>query len=415
MSPKKIKWEKGRFKGIRFYKHEYRKHGVKFDRYFSGSYQVQGKRKFMGFGWESEGWTESQVRDKIREYKHNVKTGQRPSTLKEEIALKEAEEKRLRNEAKKEAARNVSFKDFFNDVYKPVAKTNKKPESWRKEQEHFNNWLKPEIGHLPIKKITPFNLEKIKGKMLDKRRAPRSIQYVFATFRQIWNYAKVNSIITEESPTKKVKLPKIENKRVRFFSHEEADKILVELKKKSQQIHDMTLLSLHTGVRAGEIFSMTWGVVDLNNGSIQIRDAKGKPRYVYLTEATKKMLKEQQNDQKSTELVFKDRIGKQITSISNSFDRVIEDLGLNEDVTDRRDRVTFHTCRHTFASWHVQNGTDLYTVKELLGHSTIQLTERYSHLRPDGLKKAAQNFDEKVLKNNIVSFENAETGEINGS
>ena len=51
---------------------------------------------------------------------------------------------------------------------------------------------------------------------------------------------------------------------------------------------------------------------------------------------------------------------------------------------------------------HIQNGTDLYTVKELLGHSTIQLTERYSHLRPDGLKMAAQNFDEKVIKNNII-------------
>ena len=67
-------------------------------------------------------------------------------------------------------------------------------------------------------------------------------------------------------------------------------------------------------------------------------------------------------------------------------------------------------CAHTFASWHVQNGTDLYTVKELLGHSTIQLTERYSHLRPDGLKKAARNFDEKVIKNNIVPLEKTNNG-----
>jgi hypothetical protein len=51
-----------------------------------------------------------------------------------------------------------------------------------------------------------------------------------------------------------------------------------------------------------------------------------------------------------------------------------------------------------------------YTVKELLGHSTIQLTERYSHLRPDGLKRAAQMFDEKVIKNNIVPLEKTENG-----
>jgi len=73
-------------------------------------------------------------------------------------------------------------------------------------------------------------------------------------------------------------------------------------------------------------------------------------------------------------------------------------LRFNNGITDRRDKALFHTCRHTFASWHVQNGTDLYTVKELLGHSTIQLTERYSHLRPDGLKTAAKNFDNN-LKN----------------
>jgi site-specific recombinase XerD len=113
-------------------------------------------------------------------------------------------------------------------------------------------------------------------------------------------------------------------------------------------------------------------------------------------------------DQSPSELVFKDNNGRQIIKISKTFGRTIKNLGFNDGVTDRRDRALFHTCRHTFASWHVQNGTDLYTVKELLGHSTIQLTERYSHLRPDGLKKAARNFDEKVIKNNIIKLEKTE-------
>lgn len=408
MPAKKINWIKGNNPGVRYYKHEIRKHGVKYDRYFSGSYQVSGKRRFIGFGWESEGWTDKKVSDKLDEYKHNAKTGNGPVTLREEIKFKEAEDIAIRKAENEKAKRDMSFSDFFREKYKPIAKTNKKPESWRKEQEHFNNWLKPELGHLPFKKIATFNLEKVKKKMLDKGRAPRSIQYVFATFRQVWNYAKSHDIVQEESPTKKVKLPKVENKRVRFFTHDEADKLLTKLKEKSQQLHDMTLLSLHTGVRAGEIFSMTWGVVDLDNGSIQIRDAKGRPRHVYLTKATREMLTELYDGENPMDLLFKDRNGKQIAAISNSFDRVIDDLGFNKGVTDRRDRVTFHTCRHTFASWHVQNGTDLYTVKDLLGHSTIQLTERYSHLRPDGLKKAAQMFDEKISANNVVKFETAE-------
>ncbi len=246
--------------------------------------------------------------------------------------------------------------------------------------------------------------------MLDEGKAPRSLQYCFAVFRQAWNHARVNELINEDCPTRKIKLPKVENKRDRFLTYGEADLLLKALKEKSQQTHDMTLLSLHTGVRAGELYSLTWGVVDFKNGSALIRDAKGKPRHVYLTIETKNMLKRRYQGQDNNELVFKDRNGQKIKYISKSFERVVNKLGLNNGINDDRDKVLFHTCRHTFASWHVQNGTDLYTVKELLGHSTIQLTERYSHLRPDGLKKAARNFDEKVIKNNIVPLEKTENG-----
>ena len=68
-SVKKIKWQKGKLTGVRFYSHETRKHGVKFDRYFSGSYQIDGKRFFMGFGWASEGIKEETVYNKLIEFK----------------------------------------------------------------------------------------------------------------------------------------------------------------------------------------------------------------------------------------------------------------------------------------------------------------------------------------------------------
>ena len=74
----------------------------------------------------------------------------------------------------------------------------------------------------------------------------------------------------------------------------------------------------------------------------------------------------------------------------------MEDLGLNKGITDRRQRVYFHTCRHTFASWHVTAGTDLYTVKELLGHSVIAMTERYSHLAPGTLQNATRTLERAI-------------------
>jgi len=399
---KKINWIKGSFPGVRFYKHETRKHGIKFDRYYSGSFQVNKKRKFIGFGWSSEGWTENKVWEKINKFKHNLKTGTGPTSLKEELAFRDAEKKETEIE-------NMSLNDFYKNTYKPVAMKDKKSNTMGPEGSYYITWIKPELGHLPFYKIKPFNLEKLKKAMMDANRAPRTIQHCFAIFRRIWNFAKLNDITNEDCPTRKVKLPKVENQRLRFFTHEEADALLNRLQKNSRQVYNMTLLSLHTGMRSGEVRSLIWGVVDFENKSLAVRDSKGKFRHAYLTEATFKMLNDIYNEQNSSEKIFKDRDGQPVKSISKTFDRAIKKLKFNDGVIDRRDRASFHTCRHTFASWHVQNGTDLYELKELLGHSTIQLTERYSHLKPDGLKKVAQNFD-KMIKKNIILLDKAENG-----
>ena len=404
------KWQKSDYPGIRFREHSTRRHGVKKDRYFIISYRLNGKRKDESLGWSSKGWTLKKANKILSELQENQRNGEGPQTLAEKREIEENKREIKLAKSEQDERENVLFKDFFENNYLPNAKTNKKPESWRKEREHFNNWLNPELGHIPIKKIIAFNLEKVKKNMQDAGRAPRSIQYIFATFRQVWNYARLNDIVNNDSPTRKIKLTKVKNNRLRFFTHEEADILLSTLKNKSEQTHDMTLFSLHTGARAGEIFSLTWGVVDLKNGTAQLRDSKGADRHAYLTDATQNMLEHRFNDQSASEFIFKDSNGKQINKISNTFFRTINELGFNDGVTDRRDKALFHTCRHTFASWHVQNGTDLYTVKDLLGHSTIQLTERYSHLRPDGLKTAARNFDNQLKENNVTPLENIENG-----
>jgi len=91
-------------------------------------------------------------------------------------------------------------------------------------------------------------------------------------------------------------------------------------------------------------------------------------------------------DAKKNDLVFTDRNGNKAVQISDTFNRVVDGLQLNEDISDRRDKVTFHTLRHTYASMLVQRGR-LFHVKELLGHSGIALTERYPHLSDSSLKQ----------------------------
>lgn len=76
------------------------------------------------------------------------------------------------------------------------------------------------------------------------------------------------------------------------------------------------------------------------------------------------------------------------TQISASFKRIVEEIGLNEGISDPRQKVVFHTLRHTFASWLVQKGTPLYTVAELMGHKSLTMTSRYAHLAPENMRNA---------------------------
>lgn len=417
----KTKWiQSKKFKGVRWRQHPTRKHGVQFDRYFSIRYQDDGERVEEALGWASdaEKWTEEKAALKLAELKAALRSGDGPARLSEERRMakekreaEEAERERQEEERLQQERDEITFSKFYQDTYSPLAKQNKKPDTWRTEEVHFHKWIAPVIGNKPMKSVSPLDLERIKKNMADKKKAPRSIQYCLATVRQVFNVARSLSVFQGENPTSKVKKPKVDNRRVRFLSHEEASRLFADLATKSQQTHDVALLSLHCGLRAGEIFNLTWQDLDLERGQILVKDGKnsmgGRSRTAYMTTQVKEML-ERRSAHKENALVFHNAKGGRILEPSNLFSRTVKELGFNDGVTDRRQKVVFHTLRHTFASWLVEAGTDLYTVKELLGQQSISMTERYSHLGANSLKRAVSAF-EKAMQNSekVVSLSDA--------
>jgi integrase len=114
---------------------------------------------------------------------------------------------------------------------------------YKKEMEHFRIWINPVVGALPFKKISRMQAEKIKKKMQRAKRSPRTIQYVFSTFGQVWKLAKSRGLTSLDNP-------------------------LRALKSRDDQVHNMALVSLDTGARFSEVSKLKWGHLDIDGGAI---------------------------------------------------------------------------------------------------------------------------------------------------
>jgi integrase len=248
---------------------------------------------------------------------------------------------------------------------------------------------------MPVKNIKQVDIYKIKDEMENAGLSPRSICYAFDVIRQVYNFANRNNLIDCTSPTLGIKKPKRDNKRDRFLTFDESDRLLNELKKQYPEIYEISLISLRCGLRAGEIFSLKWADIDSKNGRLIVRDTKATNRFPLMTFDIKEIFRNKKRGA-ANDLVFPDKNGKKRKAISKSFMRTVNKLGLNDDATDSRNKVVFHSLRHTYASWLVQEGTPLYEVAKHLGHSTIAMTERYSHLAPKNFENSVKVIEKKI-------------------
>ena len=390
-----VKWKSSKTPGVRYYLHASRKHGVRPDRYFAIRYQLDGRRREEGLGWSSQGWTETKAADELAKIREAARKGEGPTSLAEKRELASAKRK-AKEAAKAQAERDaLTFGGAFEKHYLPSTSQTKSDRSVAAEKGVFANWLKQVIGDQPLKNISPIHLERIRKNMRDKGLAPRSVHRAVQIVRQTYNYCVRVSLYAGDIPTSKLSPgPKTDGNRQRFLSKDEAHRLLDDLAGRSQDLHDQALLSLHCGLRAGEVFGLTWSDVDAENGILTLRDTKaGSTRPAFMTSQVKDMFMARERGNPS-DLIFPSRSGERRIQISKSFGRAVDALGLNKGISDARQKVVFHTLRHSFASWLVMDGMPLISVGKLLGHSTTQMTERYSHLAPGHLRKAAEKISE---------------------
>lgn len=174
-------------------------------------------------------------------------------------------------------------------------------------------------------------------------------------------------------PVLKIKIGKRPPARVRYLTDEEAKRLLENCH--NEKLKLLIKMALMTGMRKMEMLNLTWQNIDLKARLIHIEESKnGERRSIPISDSLMRELKaiEEKN---SNEKVF-----KEIKSLYYLFERLLKKSEI--------ENFHFHDLRHTFASWLAIKGVSLYTIKELLGHKSIIMTQRYAHLSPDSRQNA---------------------------
>jgi integrase len=380
-------------KGVRYREHEVRNYRGRPDRYYTIRFKINGRLVEEALGWASEGWNATKAvieREKLRQAH---RTGEGPATLAEK--RQRAEDKRQDRAAENERQRleSMTFSKFMEKDYLPWAKANKK--HWRDDQRRYKVHLAVPLGDKPLQEITPFLLEGLKRGLQDKGLAPATVKHVLVIIRQVYNKCILWGKWAGSNPVKGIKLPKLDNAKVRVLTPEEEDQLLRALKGKSRQVYDMAVMSLYAGLRFAEIAAMHWQDIDIERNRIYVRGKGGKTREVPLAPTLRKILEERRlTDATPADLVFPDQNGNIQRRISSTYYRTVAALGLNAG-QDRRFTLDFHSLRHTFATRLASQGTPLNILRDLLGHADFQMVSRYSHEAPSLADEAIRILDQE--------------------
>jgi integrase len=273
----------------------------------------------------------------------------------------------------------IGFHEFAVK-YISWSKANKKPLSYREDIYKMRR-LEKEFGKQNIQDITTWRIEKWKSKRKEEvgpsclNGELRLIKHMFSKAIE-WGKGK-------ENPAKMVKLLKGERQRVRFLSPEETQ---IFLSNCTDHLKSIAMVVLNTGLRKSEVLGLRRDQVNFEQGIITLIDTKNSERRdIPMNQTVQAVLKEIPYH---GEFVFSDGNGRRFTSLQHSFERARKKSGIED--------FHFHDLRHCFASNLVMAGVDIMTVKELLGHKTLAMTLRYSHLSPAHKTRAVNVLDRSL-------------------
>ncbi|HNV62257.1 MAG TPA: site-specific integrase [Candidatus Cloacimonas acidaminovorans] len=313
-------------------------------------------------------------------------------------------------EVKHKKTEAINFNEFSKQWFNVYVKSNNKKSEIIQKESILRNHLKPFFGKKELIQINSLDIEKYKSDKIKDGLKNKTINNQLTVLAKCLKIAEEWGLL-EKIP--KIKKLKVQPQKFDFLTEEEC-KLLLD--NSDGIFKEMIFFAIKTGLRFGELIAIDWNDVNLNEQLLTVRRSivlgemgstkSNKIRYIPLTDEVCQMLIQRA---KKSGYVFSDKLGnplKQYSCCDNLY-CLCKRIGLR--------KIGWHTFRHTFASHLVQNGVSIKAVQELLGHSNIATTMRYSHLGPSTLREAIRTLSYKsdvkmnfshhlgiTLKNDIV-------------
>ena len=241
-------------------------------------------------------------------------------------------------------------------------------------------WWDKELGHYFLKDIRPSLIAEKKQKLLTEPtekgvvRSGSTCNRYLATLSHVLSICEKQWEWIESNPVKKISREKESRERIRFLSPEERQALLSACKEsENPYLLTFVVLQLSTGCRYNEIRHLRWTDVDLNKGKITIRESKnGDVRSVPALGFALELLRQLASDQASLGYLFPSQEKSRPLDLRRAYRTAIRRANLRD--------FRGHDARHSYATEMLAQGLSLGEIGHLLGHRSVSMTRRYSHL-----------------------------------
>lgn len=293
--------------------------------------------------------------------------------------------------------------EAFSIQFLDYQRTNTKPLTAELHETVIRIHVNPHIGKMKLDEVTKATLSMLVQTWLAGGAADRTANTRMGVLQRMLSLALEWELLTA---IPKIKPLKIAIDHPRFLNEDEARRLLDAA---PPNWRTMMLVALRTGLRIGELRGLQWTDVDLKGGVLHVRRTdpgrpdleasapkSGRPRTVPMTAETVTALRDwraRADTDRATKLVFpgveewRDQHDRTRARAEGSCAAAIGRAAERAKLDDWEE-ITWHTLRHTYASWLVMRGIPLRAVQDLLGHANLKMTERYAHLAPGFTNRA---------------------------